>query len=171
MAFKNVNQRFNIEGKLALTELAIGASFTGHLLSVKKYFSEEYDREMISLLFKAEDGKTTVVYPAGNVKYMIQDGKLTIGQNTRITRRSDTKVKGKKSTNFAVEQDPDDTVNVDEVLASVSAASSVTDSESAADDGEETTTKSSGGGGGSTSRSEAKRQAVLAKEKRLQEGA
>ena len=103
MAFQNVNE----QGKFKkLTELAEGESLTGYFLGSKASTSIE---GAVSLIMLIGDEKF-FVSAAGNVKYMLADGKLTAGQNTRITRIEDRKVKGKKSTQFTVEQDPEDTV-------------------------------------------------------------
>jgi len=108
MAFKNVNE--GQAGKFKkLTELEIGAALTGYYLGFKPSTTIEGALSLIMLI----DGEKFLVSAAGNVKYNVMDGKLALGRNTKITRNEDVKVKGKKSTNFTVEQDADDTIPVE----------------------------------------------------------
>lgn len=104
MGFKDVNVRE--EGSFTkLTSLEVGASLTGYLLQIEDSKKIEGAKNLVMKI----DGKRTIVSVAGNVKYMIQDNKLAVGVNTRITREEDTSVKGKKATRFKVEQDMEDT--------------------------------------------------------------
>lgn len=90
-----------------LTELKQGEALTGYLLATK-----DGSLENSKFLVMRIDGNDTDVAAAGNVRYMVQDNKLAVGRLTRITRLADKKVKGKTSTDFEVEQDPADTIEV-----------------------------------------------------------
>lgn len=126
MAFKNVNG----EGKYKkLTDLKVGESLTGYFLGSRVSLTIE---GAISLIMAIGDERFSVS-SAGNVKYMLTDGKLVAGQNTRITRTEDKNVKGKKSTQFAVEQDPDDTIPVTEQIGALPAKQPAAISQSVAD--------------------------------------
>jgi len=100
MAFQDVNSANKFK---KLTELNEGESLTGYVLG-----SNESTRlpGAFNLLMNIE-GEVISVSVAGNVKYMIKDGKITSGLLTRITREEDTKIKGKVATRFKVEQDPE----------------------------------------------------------------
>lgn len=104
MAFKQIGNGSITFKKL--TDLAVGDSVTGYLLGIDQSTKIEGAQNLRLRV----DGQVLSYSVAGNIKYMIRDGELNIGQNTRITRLEDTKVKGKKATKFAVEQDADDTV-------------------------------------------------------------
>lgn len=93
-----------------LTELKEGESLTGYVVG-----SSESTRlpGAFNLVMNIE-GERFEVSAAGNVKYMIKDGKIQAGPLTRITRLADTKTKGKVATRYKVEQDMDD------VLAGIS---------------------------------------------------
>lgn len=100
MAFKDVNEG----GKYSkLTDLKEGESLTGYVVG-----SSESTRipGAWNLLMNIENERISVSV-AGNVKYMLKDGKIAVGPLTRITRQEDTKVKGKVATRFKVEQDMD----------------------------------------------------------------
>lgn len=116
MAFKTVGQGGITFKKL--TELAVGDSVTGYLLGI----DESTKIEGAQNLRLRVDGATVSYSVAGNIKYMIRDGELVIGQNTRITRLEDRKIKGKKASNFSVEQDADDVVEGSTASASVASA-------------------------------------------------
>lgn len=98
MAFKNVNE---FQKFAKFTDLAVGDSVTGYAMAVTE--SSKIEGAM-NLLMKV--GEESISYSvAGNIKYVIRDGKLLLGALTRITRQEDTKVKGKKATRFLIEQD------------------------------------------------------------------
>lgn len=97
-----------------LTALGVGESLTGYLLATK-----DGRLENSKTLVMRIDGASVDVAAAGNVRYMINDNKLAVGQMTRITRAEDKLVKGgKKSSNFTVEQDPSDTIDTGNQAAS-----------------------------------------------------
>jgi hypothetical protein len=103
MAFKSVSNS-GVEFK-KLTELAVGESVTGYLLSIEQSKKLENAQNMFMKIGDAKVGYGVV----GNIKYLVADGKLTIGANTRITRLEDVKIKGKRASQFDVEQDTEDT--------------------------------------------------------------
>jgi hypothetical protein len=120
MAFQNVNVSFKANVVTKATALEVGGEpLVGHLIYLNSRIDKETQQEMTSMGFLAPDGSTRILfYPAGNLKYMIKDTLsgdkkvFTIGQNTRITRKPDEKVKGKTATRYTVEQDPSDCVDV-----------------------------------------------------------
>lgn len=85
-----------------LTELKVGESITGYVTGT----SESSRLPGAVNLNMNIEGEVYSVSVAGNVKYMIKDGKIANGLLTRITRQEDTKIKGKTATKFKVEQDP-----------------------------------------------------------------
>lgn len=97
------------DNKQKATEMEIGQSITGYLVEINEREGE--NGTMHSLIFK-QDNKTLLFYPAGNIKYMIKDGKLKTGVLTRVTRIDNKTVgKGKfkkESSQFKVEQDSTD---------------------------------------------------------------
>lgn len=106
MAFQNVNQGKFVQG----TAMKEGEVYEGYVLGFQK--SQQY--EAINVIMQnAETGDRELFFTAGNLKYIVQDGKLITGQLTRITRLADKSVKGKKSSQFLVEQDADDTVGAE----------------------------------------------------------
>jgi hypothetical protein len=125
MGFKTVGQGSITFKKL--TELKVGESVTGYLLGIDTSTKIEGAQNLRLRI----DGTVFSYSAAGNVKYMIRDGELQFGQNTRITRLEDRKVKGKSSSNFKVEQDPDDVVEgapaTNQMQATVKASSSIAD--------------------------------------------
>lgn len=109
MAFKSVSGKDQYK---KLTELAVGESMVGYFLGKKDSTTIEGATNLIMVI----ENDRFLVSAAGNVKYLLMDGKLTPGQLTRITRQEDVKIKGKRATSFAVEQDADDTIAVDTSL-------------------------------------------------------
>jgi hypothetical protein len=105
MAFQNVNA-----GKmLKANNLEVGGTITGYFIGSMPSTQYEGQHNM----FMQVDGERVTVPAVGNLKYLINDGKLTAGLLTRITRTEDKKVKGgKKSSQFTVEQDPEDSISV-----------------------------------------------------------
>ena len=120
MAFQNVNVSFKANIVTKATALEVGGeAFIGHLIYLNSRIDKETQQEMTSMGFLLPDGSTRALfYPAGNLKYMIKDTLsgdkkvFTLGQNTRITRKPDEKVKGKTATRYTVEQDPSDVVDL-----------------------------------------------------------
>lgn len=102
MAFKQVGNSGITFKKL--TELAIGESITGYLLGVDTSTKIEGAQNLRMKI----DGQVVSYSVAGNIKYMIKDNALSFGQNTKITRLPDGKIKGKTATKFEVQQDADD---------------------------------------------------------------
>jgi hypothetical protein len=112
MAFQNVSNKSS-GGKatgepVKLTSMKQGDSITGFVLS---FVDSLQNPDNKNIFMRSEDGSSTFyVYTAGNVKYLINDGKISEGLLTKITRIADKDVKGKKSSQFEVLQDPDQTV-------------------------------------------------------------
>jgi hypothetical protein len=100
VAFQDVNSNTKFK---KLTELAVGESLTGYPVGITESTKIV---GALNLLMNI-DGERISVSVAGNVKYMLKDNKINMGQLTRITRLEDSSVKGKKSTKFKVEQDPE----------------------------------------------------------------
>jgi hypothetical protein len=107
MAFENVNAGNYIKG----TGMEVGASYTGYPIKFVK--STQYEQTNI-VMKNAETGEKETFLTAGNLKYFINDGKIELGVLTRITRLADKLIKGKKSTQFLVEQDSSDTLSDNE---------------------------------------------------------
>jgi len=108
MAFENVNSKgYKYQ---ALAKLEIGASITGYVIGFEQ--SAKYKDKTNIIIKDAATGERVSLSTAGNVNYMLKDGKIKAGLNTRFTRLEDKNVKGKKSTQFTVEQDPEDTIEV-----------------------------------------------------------
>ena len=97
------------------TGLKVGEAITGYVTG----FSRNEELDTTNILMKDENGGDFIVFPSGNLRYVIKDNKLEVGQLTRITRTEDRMVKGKKSSQFMVEQDPDSTLG-DAVLNAAS---------------------------------------------------
>lgn len=118
MALKSVNapRGYASDLKVKATEIGIGETFSGFLLAIGSRIDKETQREMLSAHFLLQDNTVAFFLPAGNIKYALKDGKLTIGQYTEITRKPDTKVKGMKSSDFDILQDDEKTVNPEEYL-------------------------------------------------------
>lgn len=104
MAFTSISNE-NREYK-KVTDLKVGESLTGYYLS-HEVSSNPQAKGAITLAMRI-DGKNVGVSAAGNLKYIIQDGKITTGALIRITRLDDKKVKGMRSSQYSVEQDLDD---------------------------------------------------------------
>jgi hypothetical protein len=66
-------------GKLKATEMEVGASVTGTIKGFK-------DGKFGQSILLDVNGRETEVYPAGNLKYAVADGKLQTGLFTTITR-------------------------------------------------------------------------------------
>jgi hypothetical protein len=107
MAFKDVGQ--NYDRKQKATEMKVGESLTGHVVSSS---SREYDGEVRYSMIINVGGERVLFFPAGNIKYLIKDGNIKAGLLTKITRLADGKTKGKTSTKFSVQQDDSDTIPV-----------------------------------------------------------
>lgn len=106
MAFQNVQT--NVGSSIAGTKMTIGSSVEGYVVGTEPSLQNP---ENSNLLLKVADGTTIRFYTAGNLKYLIRDGKVATGLLTRITRIDDKNVKGKMSSQFTVEQDPEQTID------------------------------------------------------------
>lgn len=104
MAFKNVGGSTTKEA-VALTKIKQGESVIGYVtgFAVSKHNVDAYN-----MIFTSEDKKDTFfVYSGGNIRFLINDGKIQPGLLTKVTRIADKMVQGKKSSQFTVEQDAD----------------------------------------------------------------
>jgi hypothetical protein len=73
---------------------------------VKGFIASKQNPEVNNIIMVSEDGsKTFFVYSAGNVKYLIADGRVKANLLTKIVRLADKNVKGKNSSQFDVLQD------------------------------------------------------------------
>lgn len=122
MAFKNINQQAS--GSISATKMAIGSSVEGYVTGFEPSLQNP---ENMNLMLKVADGTTVRFYTAGNLKYMIKDGKIATDILTRITRTEDKNVKGKNSSQFTVEQDADQTLEDADFSAVFAAPPTVSD--------------------------------------------
>ena len=93
------------DNSFGTTQMEVGASIEGYLLLIDSYTDKDDLLKTPMYIQDVETNKVTRIYPSGNIKYAIQDGKLTLGQFIQITRIEDTKVKGRTSSQFTVNQD------------------------------------------------------------------
>lgn len=117
MAFENVNKSSKFK---KVTELKTGESLVGYVIGFEQ---NAMYKDKTNLIMQDENGERLVLSPAGNLQYMIKDGKIKAGLLTRITRVEDKKVKGKTSTQVTVEQDSEQTIAVAAAPANTQAAS------------------------------------------------
>lgn len=108
MGFKDVNTKSAFK---KATDLAVGESIVGHVLGFEQ--SPKY-ADKTNLIMQNAEGERIVLGTAGNISYMIKDNKIKAGLNTRITRNEDRQAAkgGKTSSNFTVEQDSEDAIEV-----------------------------------------------------------
>ncbi len=109
MAFQNVQfQNLTTSEPVKLTAMKVGASVVGYCLG---FIPSKQNPDNSNIIMREENGSGTFyIYTAGNVKYLVRDGKVKKGLLTKITRIEDKMVKGKKSSQFNVEQDPEQTL-------------------------------------------------------------
>jgi hypothetical protein len=131
MAFQDVNNNTKASGEgVKLTGLAIGDSVTGYVVTFRPSLQNP---DNMNIFMRDEDGPGTFyVYTAGNLKYLIKDGKIKEGLLTKITRIADKMVGGMKSSQFQVLQDPEQKVDVSEEASFAAITSSSTDTSSSA---------------------------------------
>jgi hypothetical protein len=106
MAMKNVN------GSQKATDMKVGDTFSGYLTEIKEAPSQNGDGLMYTLVF-TNNGNVQSFFPAGNIKYMIEENRLKAGLYTEITRIADKqvgKLKKKMSSQFRVEQDDENVI-------------------------------------------------------------
>lgn len=101
MALRDVNEKVNIK---KLTELKVGESLVGYLMSIDDNPKYEGQKQLIMKV----GGERCIVPTVGNVKYAAADGKLSVGLKTVFTRLEDRKIKGKTATQFRIQQDDED---------------------------------------------------------------
>lgn len=103
MAFQSVNQKVT-GGSKKVRDLEVGGEIIGYVTGFEPSLQNP---EKMNLIMRGTDGNTFRLYTAGNIKYMIKDGKIQTGLLTKIVRLEDKNVKGKLSSQFDVLQDPD----------------------------------------------------------------
>lgn len=102
MGFESVNKGTNADA-IKLTGLKTGDTVIGF---VEGFTPSLQNPDVSNIVMVSEDGsKRFYVYSAGNVKYLINDGKIKEGLLTKIVRLADKNVKGKMSSQFDVLQD------------------------------------------------------------------
>jgi hypothetical protein len=100
---------------IGTTSMEVGAMIEGYLLKIDDYVDQDGIQKN-PMYLKQRDGKVLRVFPSGNIKYAIKDGKYTVGCYTQITRVEDVKVKGRNSSKYDQAQDPDDKIDVEAEL-------------------------------------------------------
>ncbi len=105
MAFQDVNSKTSADRTQKATDLKVGEAILGYVTNI-------VDSKLggKNIVLKGKDGSTTLFFTAGNLRYMLQDNKVAVGQYTRITRIESKQVKGKTSSQYKVEQDASDTL-------------------------------------------------------------
>lgn len=107
MAFQDVSARNFVNLK---NTLAVGQAYEGYI--VKFTTSKLKDKDVTNIVMQnADSGETETLGAQGNLRYMVEDGKITAGLLTRITRIADKKVGGLTSSQFRVEQDSEDVLS------------------------------------------------------------
>lgn len=105
MAFESVNKQ--VSGSKKVRDLEIGGELVGYVTGFEPSLQNPKN---MNIIMRGEDGTTFRVYTAGNIKYMIKDGKIQTGLLTKIVRLADRNVKGMVSSQFDVLQDPESTL-------------------------------------------------------------
>jgi hypothetical protein len=105
MAFESVNKQ--VSGSRKVRDLDVGGELVGYVTGFEPSLQNP---ENMNIIMRGEDGTTFRVYTAGNIKYMIKDGKIQTGLLTKIVRLADKNIKGKISSQFDVLQDPEATL-------------------------------------------------------------
>jgi hypothetical protein len=96
-----------------LTKMEVGEYFEGYVQKFTRTtlkVGNQPPKEVTNIIFVDQNGGTTTVGASGNLRYLVQDGKITEGLKTRITRLADKRVGGMNSSQFKVEQDSSDTI-------------------------------------------------------------
>jgi hypothetical protein len=106
MAFESVNRQLSGTAK-KVRDLEVGGELVGYVTGFEPSLQNP---ENMNMIMRGEDGTTFRVYTAGNIKYMIKDGKIQTGLLTKIVRLADKNIKGKISSQFDVLQDPESTL-------------------------------------------------------------
>jgi hypothetical protein len=103
MAFQNVN----VSNTKKTTAMDVGASLIGYVV---RFEDSRMGEGQKNIVMQDEGGEQYVLFTSGNIRYMINDNKIQAGLLTKITRLEDKVIKGKKASQFAVEQDPEKTL-------------------------------------------------------------
>jgi len=82
--------------------MQIGEELIGYVIGTEPSLQ---NADVKNLIMRKLTGETVRVYTAGNLRYIVADGKVKEGMLTKITRIADKMVKGKNSSQFNVEQD------------------------------------------------------------------
>lgn len=113
MAFQDVR----VGNVKKVTDLAIGESLTGYVVRFEKSAKQSEGKGAggasvlsMNIVMQDEKGEQILLFTAGNIKYLINDGKIKEGLLTMITRLPDTKRGGMKATDFKVQQDAEQTL-------------------------------------------------------------
>lgn len=106
MGFKKVN----VNNTKKATDLSVGDALIGYVVRTEE--SSNYPGRHNLVIQEKGSGEEYLLFGAGNLNYMVSDGKIREGLLTRITRNEDKAMKNGKGTrsDFTVEQDSDDTM-------------------------------------------------------------
>lgn len=126
MAFQSVNT----SNTKKATGMKVGETITGYVVRIEQSRKHENQSNMV---IREESGAEYLLFSAGNLRYLLGDQKIKTGLLTQITRLEDKVVKGKPSTQFDVQQDPDKTLD-DVSFAAISESQPDTSSTKAAVD-------------------------------------
>jgi hypothetical protein len=106
-------------------KLEVGQTVTGYVTGFEE--SSKYPGSHF-ILIRQENGETVSVSANGNLRYRHQDGDITVGQLTTITRNADRKGKsGKMVNDYYFAQDPEKTIEVAGEVDELTAAGIVSD--------------------------------------------
>lgn len=95
-----------------LNDLKQGATYECYPV---KIIDVEFDGRAAKnlVVVNAETDEVQTTGTPGNIKYLVQEGRLEMGQLTRFTRIEDRKYGNLKGSQFKVEQDPDNVLSDD----------------------------------------------------------
>lgn len=130
MAFKDISAANSVSRYIKATEMEVGSSITGQIQAIRPSKNIE---GQFTIYMTLDSGENVGFNPAGNIKYLLQDGKIKEGYLTRITRLNDKKVKSKVSTQFRVEQDTDAPSELSELVTTTVATARPTKAEAKRD--------------------------------------
>lgn len=105
MAFQDVNT----SNTKKATAMKVGEAITGYVIRIEE--SSKHEGQMNLVIQDDNTGETYLLFSAGNLRYIIADGKVKEGLLTRVERIADKNVKGKMSTQFRVQQDPESSIS------------------------------------------------------------
>jgi len=108
-----------------LNDMKIGQTFKCYPIKVVDVTVQGRPAKNI-LVVNAETNEKITVGTPGNIKYLVNDGKLEMGVYTEITRGEDKKYGALKGSSFKVAQDPEKTLSDTQFAAIDSADLSTT---------------------------------------------